>query len=175
MPSQRFWQDCAKEFVFGISARETNMSSLLHLMRGVKREPSEYYYHVMQDAKELVTLSESAGGTQYALCICLHVSYKLQNPQAIRIIVGVGAMDAAGWDGRDTGSWDADYPFGGYAIEILIPERLFSIQDVKKDKTSELWKTTIPKKKAERIHTIGGNLLIVQEKKCCKPTLWRPT
>ncbi|GJU62224.1 hypothetical protein Tco_1244059 [Tanacetum coccineum] len=63
------------------------------------------------DAKELVTLSESAGGTQYALCICLHVSCKLQNPQAIRIIVGVGAMGAAGWDGRDTGSWDADYPF----------------------------------------------------------------
>nr|GEU67359.1 hypothetical protein [Tanacetum cinerariifolium] len=73
-----------EEFIFGISARETNMSPLLHLMRGVKREPSEYYYHVMQDAKELVKLSESAGGTQYALCICLHVSYKLQNPQAIR-------------------------------------------------------------------------------------------
>ncbi|GKC64359.1 hypothetical protein Tco_1096957 [Tanacetum coccineum] len=56
-----------KEFIFGIhdvkeSSRETNMSSLLHFMRGVKREPSEYYYHVMQDAKELVTLSESAGG-----------------------------------------------------------------------------------------------------------------
>ncbi|GKF94539.1 hypothetical protein Tco_0284239, partial [Tanacetum coccineum] len=72
-------------------------------------------------------------------------------------------------------SWDADYPFGGYAIEILIPKRLFSIQHVKKDKMGESWKITIPKKKAKRIHTIGGNLLIVQEKKVCKSTLWRPT
>ena len=39
-----------------------NMSSLLHLMRHVDLEPSGYYYHAMDDLKELPRLAEPASG-----------------------------------------------------------------------------------------------------------------
>ncbi|GJY52562.1 hypothetical protein Tco_0443409, partial [Tanacetum coccineum] len=47
----------------------------------------------------------------YVVTMPYHVSYKLQNPQAIRIIMGV-----VGWttEGRET-----DDPFQGYAMEIF--------------------------------------------------------
>ncbi|PWA92941.1 hypothetical protein CTI12_AA071280 [Artemisia annua] len=80
-----------------------------------------------------------------------HVSYKLQNPQAIRIILGQLGRDAAG---KET-----DDPFQGYAFEIFLPERLFNVQDAKKHHTSWLWKIRIPKKNGECTQTVGGNLL----------------
>ena len=106
-------------------------------------------------------------GMTRAVALPFHVSYKLQNPQAIRIILGQVGRDAAGQE--------TDDPFQGYAFEIFLPERLFNVQDAKKHLTSGLWKIRIPKKKGECIQTVGGNLLFFHTKDIRKPTLWRPT
>ncbi|GJR82299.1 hypothetical protein Tco_0153084 [Tanacetum coccineum] len=103
----------------------------------------------------------------YVVTMPYHVSYKLQNPQAIRIIMGVV--------GRTTEGRETDDPFQGYAMEIFLPDRLYNIQDAMTDKTESLWKIIIPKKKGEWTQTIGGNLLFFQETQICKPTFWRPT
>lgn len=102
-----------------------------------------------------------------AVSLPFRVSYKLQNPQAIRIILGQ--------EGRDAAGQETDDPFQGYAFEIFLPERLFNVQDAKEHQTSGLWKIRIPKKKGECIQTVGGNLLFFYTKDICKPTLWRPT
>ncbi|GJW69641.1 hypothetical protein Tco_0126558 [Tanacetum coccineum] len=94
-----------------------------------------------------------------------HVSYKLQNPKAIRIILGLRGRVAAGQETED--------PFQGYAFEIFLPARLFNVEDAKQYKTSELWTIRIPKKKGECVQTVGGDLLFYT-KDICKLTLWRP-
>ncbi|PWA72364.1 hypothetical protein CTI12_AA271450 [Artemisia annua] len=183
-PSPRFTESEEsvqhEEFMFAIhptdereSVREKNMASLLHAMRQLElkqanSEPSEYYFHVMHDfSRELPRLTQPAR-TTCAVSFPFHVSYKLQNPQAIRIILGLGGRDAAGQETED--------PFQGYAFEIFLPERLFNVQEVKQHLMSGLWKIIIPKKKiGECIQTIGGNLLFFHVKKVCKPTLWGPT
>ncbi|GKE68816.1 hypothetical protein Tco_1526888, partial [Tanacetum coccineum] len=103
----------------------------------------------------------------YIVTMPYHVSYKLQNPQAIRIIMGIA--------GRTTEGRETDDPFQGYAMEIFLPDGLYNIQDAMTDKTESLWKIIIPKKKGEWTQTIGGNLLFFRETQICKPTLWRPT
>ncbi|PWA42849.1 hypothetical protein CTI12_AA535360 [Artemisia annua] len=162
------------EFMFAIhpddvkdSVRDMNLSFHLHVMRGVDSEPSGYYYHVLQDIKERTRLIEPLSGSTYVVTMPYHVSYKLQNPQAIRIIMGVAGRTN---EGRET-----DDPFQGYAMEIFLPDRLYNIQDAMTDKTESLWKIIIPKKKGEWTQTIGGNLLFFRETQICKPTLWRPT
>ncbi|GJW23980.1 hypothetical protein Tco_0037791 [Tanacetum coccineum] len=109
------------EFMFAIhptneteSVREENMASLLHAMRQsemkqANSEPSEHYFHVMHDLRELPRFTEPVSAA---------------NPQAIHIIIGLGGRDAAGQE--------TDDPFQGYAFEIFLPERLFNVQEVKK-------------------------------------------
>lgn len=166
-----------EEYMFAIHPndekhREGNMSYLLHAMRQqemkqINSEPSEYYFHVMHDFKESPRLTIPASGMTRTVSFPFHVSYKLQNPQAIRIILGLGGRDAVGQE--------TDDPFQGYAFEIFLPERLFNVQDAKQHHTGGLWKIRIPKKKGECIQTVGGNLLFFYTKDICKPTLWRPT
>ncbi|GJR91881.1 hypothetical protein Tco_0215892 [Tanacetum coccineum] len=168
------------EFMFAIhptdeteSLREKNMASLLHAMRQSEMKqansgPSEYYFHVMHDLRELPRLAEPASGKTRVVSFPFHVSCKLQNPPAIRIVIGLGGLDAAGQE--------TDDPFQGYAFEIFLPERLFNVQEAKKHLMSGGWKLIIPeKKKGECIQTVGGNLLFFHAKKICKPTLWCPT
>ncbi|GKB22979.1 hypothetical protein Tco_0862380 [Tanacetum coccineum] len=136
------------EFMFAIhpddvkdSVRDMNLSFHLHVMRGVDSQPSGYY----------LLLSCST----YVVTMPYHVSYKLQNPQAIRIIMGIA--------GRTTMSRETDDPFQGYEMEIFLPDRLYNIQDAMTDKTESLWKIIIPKKKGEWTQTIGGNLLFFRD------------
>ncbi|GJW39854.1 hypothetical protein Tco_0065699 [Tanacetum coccineum] len=126
--------------------QEMNMSYLLHAMRQhemgqIKSESSEYYFHVMHDCRELPILAIPASGKTRSVSFLFHVSYKLQNPQAICIILGLGGRDAAGQE--------TDDPFQGYAFEIFLPASLFNVEDAKQHKTSELWTIRIPKKKGE--------------------------
>ncbi|GKF78434.1 hypothetical protein Tco_0234002 [Tanacetum coccineum] len=120
------------EFMFAIhpddvkdSVRDMNLSFHLHVMRGVDSEPSGYYYHVLQDKKERMRLAEPPSGSTYVVTMPYHVSYKLQNLQAIRIIMGIA--------GRTTEGRETDDPFQGYAMEIFIPDRLYNIQDAMTD------------------------------------------
>ncbi|GJR50540.1 hypothetical protein Tco_1401061 [Tanacetum coccineum] len=103
-----------------------NMSTLLSLTRKGDLEPSGYYYQVMHDLKELPRLAEPASGIcstseLHMLSFSYHVSKKLENTQAIRILIGL-----EGWDneGRKT-----DDPFQGYAFEIFLPD--YNIQEAK--------------------------------------------
>nr|GEW26663.1 zinc finger, CCHC-type [Tanacetum cinerariifolium] len=126
-----------EEYMFAIHSndekhRETNMSSLLHAMRHdemgqIKSEPSEYYFHVMHDFSKLPRLAIPSEWYRKTCSVSFpfHVSYKLQNPQAIRIGLG----------GRDAADQETDDPFQGYAFEIFLPERLFNVQDAKQHKT----------------------------------------
>ncbi|GKD00997.1 hypothetical protein Tco_1171271 [Tanacetum coccineum] len=162
------------EFTFAIhpddvkdSVRDMNLSFHLHVMRGGDSEPSGYYYHELQDKKEHARFAERASGSTYVVTMPYHVSYKLKNPQAIRIIMGIA--------GRTTEGRETDDPFQGYAMEIFLPDRLYNIQDAMTHKTESLWEIIIPKKKGEGTQTIGGNLLFFRETQICKPTLWRPT
>ncbi|GJT14425.1 hypothetical protein Tco_0570659 [Tanacetum coccineum] len=98
-----------------------------HEMEQSKSEPSEYYFHVMHDFRELPRLAIPASGKTRSVSFPFHVSYKLQNPQAIRIILGLGGRDAAGQE--------TDDPFQGYAFEIFLPERLFNVRDAKEHRT----------------------------------------
>ncbi|GJV45602.1 hypothetical protein Tco_1430138 [Tanacetum coccineum] len=105
-----------------------NVSTLLSLTRKGDLEPSGYYYQVMHDLEELPRLAEPASGTTYAVSFSYHASKKLQNPQAIRILIGLEGWDI---DGRKT-----DDPFQGYAFEIFLPDK--NIQEAKEGKTGEL-------------------------------------
>lgn len=56
-----------EEYMFAIHPndekhREMNMSSLLHAMRQINSEPSEYYFHVMHDFRESPRLAIPASG-----------------------------------------------------------------------------------------------------------------
>ncbi|GKA68844.1 hypothetical protein Tco_0768761 [Tanacetum coccineum] len=145
----------------------------LYLLRGMTAMHKEFMDEISKlelkeyDKKERMRLAEPPSGSTYVVTMPYHVSYKLQNPQAIRIIMGIA--------GRTTEGQKTDDPFQGYAMEIFLPDRLYNIQDAMTDKTESLWKIIIPKKKGEWTQTIGGNLLFFQETQICKPTLWRPT
>ncbi|GKA27214.1 hypothetical protein Tco_0713382 [Tanacetum coccineum] len=126
---------CTLEYMFAIHHNDLkesvphakmNMSTLLSLTRKGDLEPSGYYYQVMHDLKELPRLAEPASGTTYAVSFSYHVSKKLENPQAIRILIGL-----EGWDneGRKT-----DDPFQGYAFEIFLPD--YNIQEAKAKRES---------------------------------------
>nr|GEV80799.1 hypothetical protein [Tanacetum cinerariifolium] len=125
-----------------VTIRERDLVPILDLMKGNQTAPSEYYYHVMRDAKQVNQFLKSIeGGLQTPtrgktidLSISTLVSYYTENPQAVYIIIALG--------GRDT-----DSPFGGYAIEIFFPDKLYKLEDGKVDQTSEFWTITIPKKK----------------------------
>ncbi|GKB78982.1 hypothetical protein Tco_0945877 [Tanacetum coccineum] len=147
-----------------------NLFPILDLMRGNQTAPSEYYYHVMRDAEQCwkmvvgsasYTLEIHEGKT-IDLSIFRLVSHYTENPQAVYIIITLGGSDT-------------DNPFGGYAVEIFLPDKLYKLEDWKVDQTSEFWTITIPKKKDKSAQTIAGNLLFFQERKIWKPTLWRPT
>ncbi|GJT40241.1 hypothetical protein Tco_0940106 [Tanacetum coccineum] len=125
-----------------VTVRERDLVPRLDLMRGNPTASSEYYYHVMRDAEQLNQFLKSIeGGLQTPisgktidLSISRLVSHYTKNPQAVYIIIALG--------GRDT-----DNPFGGYAIEIFFPDKLYKLEDGKVDQTSEFWTITIPKKK----------------------------
>nr|GEY58121.1 hypothetical protein [Tanacetum cinerariifolium] len=127
-------------------------------MIGGKFLMKEIPWNVVEDDKALYLLRTMPGQykeSEESHCSSYNVSKKLQNPQAIRILIGL-----EGWDneGRKT-----DDPFQGYAFEIFLPDN--NIQEAKECKTGELWKIIIPKKKGECIQTVGGNLLFIHEEK----------
>nr|GEZ63787.1 hypothetical protein [Tanacetum cinerariifolium] len=131
------------------SVRLRDLRHFIDLMRGVKSEPCEYYYHVMHGG-----ISVSAN---------LRVCSVLQNPKAVYIVAGVDAKDTSD-------------VYGGYVYEIFVDDSLYNIRDVENemDHTSKIWKITIPKKKGEQTQRISGNLIFYREEKICKPTLWQP-
>ncbi|PWA92940.1 hypothetical protein CTI12_AA071270 [Artemisia annua] len=149
-----------------LTERRRDLTPLVELITGDKIARSEYYYHLMKDAKELDQFAESIKGGfkgTMDLFASIRVFGNLENPQAIHIIPGLG--------GRDT-----DDPFGGYAIEIFLPYWFYKIEDaIAKINDTDGINITIPKKKDKSIQTIGGNIIFFQERKIWKPTLWRPT
>ncbi|GJY55148.1 hypothetical protein Tco_0446812 [Tanacetum coccineum] len=99
-----------------------NLSFHLHVMRGVDSEPSGYYYHVLQDKKERMRLAEPPSGSTYVVTMPYHVSYKLQNLQAIRIIMGIA--------GRTTDGRENDDPFQGFARYLQIVASIEQFSDL---------------------------------------------
>ncbi|GKD96430.1 hypothetical protein Tco_1380327 [Tanacetum coccineum] len=102
----------------------------LYLLRAMTADPSKEYssprYTESENSiEELPRLAEPASGTTRAVFFPFNVTYTLQNPQAIRIIVGLGGQDAAGQE--------TDDPFQGYASELFLPGRLFNVKEVKQD------------------------------------------
>ncbi|GJV41787.1 hypothetical protein Tco_1420227 [Tanacetum coccineum] len=138
-----------------------DLRPFIDLMRGVKSEPCEYYYHVMHGSEEIDSFAESILGIRVSAN--LRVCSVLQNPKAVYIVAGVDAQDTSD-------------VYGGYVYEIFVDDSLYNIRNVENemDHTSEIWKITIPKKKGERTQRISGNLIFYREEKICKPTLWQP-
>ncbi|GKC61966.1 hypothetical protein Tco_1089564 [Tanacetum coccineum] len=143
------------------SVRLRDLRPFIDLMRGVKSEPCEYYYHVMHGSEEIDSFAESILGIRVSAN--LRVCSVLQNPKAVYIVAGVDAQDTSD-------------VYGGYVYEIFVDDSLYNIRNVENemDHTSEIWKITIPKKKGERTQRISGNLIFYREEKICKPTLWQP-
>ncbi|GJZ27644.1 hypothetical protein Tco_0572291 [Tanacetum coccineum] len=115
--------------------------------------PSEYYYHRMKNARELDPLAEYIECRFQAtmdVSMCFRVSYDPENAQAIHIIIG--------------GGMDTDDPFGGYAIEISLPDWFYQTENAEINDTDGI-NITIPKKKGKSIQTIGGNLIFFLERK----------
>ncbi|GKB85715.1 hypothetical protein Tco_0957987 [Tanacetum coccineum] len=136
-----------------VSNKETvrlrDLRPFIELMRGVKSEPCDYYYHVMHGGEEIDSFAESILGTGTGkaglrISANLRVCSVLQNPKAVYIVVGVEAQDTSD-------------VYGGYAYEIFVDDGLYNIRDVEMDQTSEMWKITIPKMKGERTQTISGS------------------
>ncbi|GJV51949.1 hypothetical protein Tco_1447690 [Tanacetum coccineum] len=160
-------KDVTDYFPNNETLKKRDLSPIQDLMRGVKSEPCEYYYHVMQDAEELDDVVGSMAdymlGTRMEGVVQfkanVYVSGVHYNPQAVYIIVGLGTPDTSEF-------------YVGYAIEIFADDSSYNAIDVVRDITSEAWKIMIPKKKGEQIQTIGGNLIFFREKKICKPTLY---
>ncbi|GJY02109.1 hypothetical protein Tco_0360261 [Tanacetum coccineum] len=92
-----------------ISFRERDLSLILNLMRGLESEPSDYYFDKMQNAEEVDSFVESMmesligigppGTIDVMVNVCVHA---LSHPQAVFIIVGLGAPGIGS-------------PYGGYA------------------------------------------------------------
>ncbi|GJZ27645.1 hypothetical protein Tco_0572292 [Tanacetum coccineum] len=119
------------------TVRKRDLSPIQDLMRGVKSEPCEYYYHVMQDAEELddivgsmayymlgMTITNSTrmeGVVQFKANV--YVSGVDYNPQAVYIIVGLGTPDTREF-------------YVGYAIEIFPDDSSYNAIDVVRDNTN---------------------------------------
>nr|GEW18362.1 hypothetical protein [Tanacetum cinerariifolium] len=134
------------------SVRLRDLRPFIDLMRGVKSEPCEYYYHVMHGGEEIDSFAESILGI--SVSANLRVCSVLQNPKAVYIVAEVDAQDTSD-------------VYGGYVYEIFVDDSLYNIRDVENemDHTSEIWKITIPKKKGERTQRISGNLIFYREEK----------
>ncbi|PWA42847.1 hypothetical protein CTI12_AA535340 [Artemisia annua] len=143
-----------------VTERPIDFTPLLNWIRGDEISPSECYYHLMKDAKELNLFAEWIEANfegMIDLSFSINVSCKLKNPKAIHIIIGLGGSDT-------------DDPCGGYAIEIFLPEQFYKIEDTESNDTGGGINITIPKKKGKSIQTIEGNLIFFQESKViCKP------
>ncbi|GJZ45542.1 hypothetical protein Tco_0593138 [Tanacetum coccineum] len=143
--------------------RLMDLNPILELFTGDKIAPSEYYYHRMKNARKLDPLAEYIECRFQAtmdVSMCFRVSYDPENAQAIHIIIG--------------GGMDTDDPFGGYAIEISLPDWFYQTENAEINDTDGI-NITIPKKKGKSIQTIGGNLIFFLEREICEATLWRPT
>nr|GEU68352.1 hypothetical protein [Tanacetum cinerariifolium] len=132
-----------REFVpKGETERLRDLIPLLELITGDKVAPSEYYYHLMKNATELDPFAEYIECRfQGAMDISmfLRVSCDLENAQAIHILIGLGGMDT-------------DNPFGGYAVEIFLPDWFYKTENAAINNTGGI-SITIPKKKGKSIQT----------------------